>query len=118
MRGLIYARSSLAAEKGLAPANRIGVIDGDYRGELPVCMFNQSAVPQTPADGERLAQMVLTPCYTAGFSEAQPLSDTVRGTGGFGSAGSRSPFSVPVPPHCPARFISFIKTGRLQNSFF
>ena len=87
--GLIYARSSLAAKKGLAPANKVGVIDSDYRGEILVCMFNQSAVPQTIADGERIAQMVLTPYYTASFSEAQSLSDTVRGTGGFGSTGSR-----------------------------
>ncbi|MBR3767003.1 MAG: dUTP diphosphatase [Clostridia bacterium] len=85
--GLIYARSGLATKKGLAPANKVGVIDSDYRGEVMVSLYNQSDVPQTVEPGERLAQMVITPFLKADFILADELSDTVRGEGGFGSTG-------------------------------
>ena len=85
--GLIYARSGLATKKGLAPANKVGVIDSDYRGEVMVSLYNQSGSVQTVEPGERLAQMVITPFLKAEFIEADELSDTVRGAGGFGSTG-------------------------------
>lgn len=87
--GLIYARSGLATKKGLAPANKVGVIDCDYRGEVKVALHNHSEIPQTVAAGERVAQMVITPYLTAEFIEKDELSDTVRGAGGFGSTGSK-----------------------------
>ena len=85
--GLIYARSGLATKKGLAPANKVGVIDADYRGEVMVALYNQSAAQQTIEPGERIAQLVITPFLKADFLEADELSDTVRGEGGFGSTG-------------------------------
>lgn len=85
--GLIYARSGLACKRGLAPANKVGVIDSDYRGEFIVALYNHSCVPQTVQPGERIAQLVITPVLTPGFAEAGELSDTVRGNGGFGSTG-------------------------------
>lgn len=85
--GLIYARSGLACKKGLAPANKVGVIDADYRGEIIVALHNHSEVPVTLESGERIAQLVITPFLTAAFMETEELSDTVRGTGGFGSTG-------------------------------
>ena len=85
--GLIYARSGLASKRGLAPANKVGVIDADYRGELMVALHNHSAQPQTVAHGERIAQLVIAPYLTAAFTETEELSDTVRGAGGFGSTG-------------------------------
>ena len=85
--GLIYARSGLATKKGLAPANKVGVIDADYRGEVKVALFNQSGTAQTIAAGERVAQLVIAPYLTASFEEAEELSDTTRGVGGFGSTG-------------------------------
>lgn len=85
--GLVYARSGLATKKGLAPANKVGVIDSDYRGEILVALYNQSAVAQTVLPGERVAQLVLTPYVTADFAETEALSDTARGQGGFGSTG-------------------------------
>ena len=85
--GLIYARSGLATKKGLAPANKVGVIDADYRGEVKVALFNQSSVEQTVLAGERIAQLVIAPYLTATFEEADTLSDTARGSGGFGSTG-------------------------------
>ena len=87
--GLVYARSGLAAKRGLAPANKVGVVDADYRGELMVALHNHSAQPQTIEPGERIAQLVITPFLTAQYEEAQTLSETVRGTGGFGSTGTR-----------------------------
>ncbi len=87
--GLIFARSGLATKKGLAPANKVGVIDADYRGEVMVSLFNQSAVPQMVEPGERVAQMVITPFLKAEFTVSDELSDTLRGTGGFGSTGSK-----------------------------
>jgi len=89
MVGLIYARSGLACKKGLAPANKVGVIDSDYRGEIMVALHNHGTEPQVIATGERIAQMVIAPFYTAEYTEVEELSDTVRGVGGFGSTGSR-----------------------------
>ncbi len=87
--GLIYARSGLATKKGLAPANKVGVIDADYRGEVMVSLFNQSGIPQTVEPGERLAQMIITPFLKADFTVSDELSDTLRGQGGFGSTGTK-----------------------------
>lgn len=85
--GLVYARSGLACKKDLAPANKVGVIDCDYRGEILVAIHNHGKEPRTISDGERIAQFVVTPYYTAAFEEAETLSETVRNTGGFGSTG-------------------------------
>ena len=87
--GLIYARSGLATKNGLAPANKVGVIDADYRGEVMVSLFNQSGIPQTVEPGERLAQMIITPFLKADFTVSDELSDTLRGQGGFGSTGTK-----------------------------
>lgn len=85
--GLIYTRSSLGTKKGLAPANKVGVIDSDYRGEFLVFLHNHGAEPQTIVHGDRIAQLLVTPVFTPGFLEAEVLSDTHRGEGGFGSTG-------------------------------
>ena len=87
--GLVYGRSGLACKRNLAPANKVGVVDSDYRGELLVFLHNHGTVPQTVEPGERVAQMVLTPYLTAAFFETEELSETVRGTGGFGSTGTK-----------------------------
>jgi len=87
--GLVYARSGLASKKGLAPANKVGVVDADYRGELMVALHNHSLKPAEIEKGERIAQMVLTPFLAAEFLEATELSDTQRGSGGFGSTGKK-----------------------------
>ena len=87
--GLIYARSGLACKRNLAPANKVGVIDSDYRGEIMVALHNHGSQPQTVADGERIAQIVFAPFYTASFEVVDELSDTVRGIGGFGSTGTK-----------------------------
>ncbi len=87
--GLIFARSGLATKRGLAPANKVGVIDADYRGEVMVSLFNQSDIAQTVEPGERVAQLVITPFLKADFTVAEELSDTVRGAGGFGSTGTK-----------------------------
>ena len=87
--GLVYARSGLACKKGLAPANKVGVIDSDYRGEVMVALHNHSEAVQTVAAGERVAQLVITPYIPAEFVETEELSDTVRGVGGFGSTGTK-----------------------------
>lgn len=85
--GLIYARSSMGAKRGLAPANKVGVIDSDYRGQVMVALHNHGAFAQTIGYGERIAQLLVTPVYTPGFLEAEELDDTQRGIGGFGSTG-------------------------------
>lgn len=85
--GLVYARSSMGAKRGLAPANKVGVIDPDYRGEIRVVLLNHSQQPQTLEPGERVAQFVITPVLTPAYEEAEELSDTSRGAGGFGSTG-------------------------------
>lgn len=87
--GLIYARSGLATKKGLAPANKVGVIDADYRGEIMVALHNHSAVPTTVECGERIAQLVITPFLQAQFCLKDQLEDTARGAGGFGSTGTK-----------------------------
>ncbi len=85
--GLIYARSSLGVKRGLAPANKVGVIDSDYRGEIRVVLLNHSNQVQTVAPGERIAQLIITPVLTPAYDEVEELSDTQRGEGGFGSTG-------------------------------
>ena len=85
--GLIYARSGLACKRGLAPANKVGVIDSDYRGEFIVVLHNHGNSQQVIEHGERIAQLVITPVFTPGFTEVSELSDTERGVGGFGSTG-------------------------------
>ena len=87
--GLIYARSGLASKKGLAPANKVGVIDSDYRGEVLVALHNHSSVDAAVEPGERIAQLVITPYIMGVFEEVNELSDTERGAGGFGSTGTR-----------------------------
>ncbi len=87
LAGFIYARSGLASKKGLAPANKVGVVDCDYRGEVMVALHNHGNTVQTVSNGERIAQMVFAPYYKADFEEVSELSDTVRGEGGFGSTG-------------------------------
>ncbi len=87
--GLIYARSGLASKRGLAPANKVGVVDADYRGEVMVALHNHSAVEQKISSGERIAQLVIAPFLKATFEERETLSDTVRGAGGFGSTGRK-----------------------------
>ena len=85
--GLIYARSGLASKRSLAPANKVGVIDADYRGEIMVPLHNHGCVDQQVAPGERVAQMLITPVLTPAYVEADELSDTARSSGGFGSTG-------------------------------
>lgn len=85
--GLIYPRSGMASKRGLAPANKVGVVDPDYRGEFMVALHNHSLTPQIVEPNERIAQLVITPFITASFEETNELSDTVRGAGGFGSTG-------------------------------
>lgn len=85
--GLVYARSGLACKQDLAPANKVGVIDCDYRGEIIVALHNHGTEPRTVNAGDRIAQLVVAPYYVAEFEEAEELSETVRGAGGFGSTG-------------------------------
>ena len=85
----IYARSGLASKRGLAPANKVGVVDADYRGEVMVALHNHSDNAQTVAVGERIAQMVIAPFLKADFCVVDELSDTARGEGGFGSTGTK-----------------------------
>ena len=86
--GLIYARSSMGVKRGLAPANKVGVIDSDYRGEIMVALHNHSPQAQVVEKGERVAQIVITPYVTATFVEGD-LDETERGAGGFGSTGTK-----------------------------
>jgi len=86
--GLIYARSGLACKKGLAPANKVGVIDSDYRGQVVVVLHNHGTQPQIVEHGERIAQLVITPVLTPVYEEVKKLSSSERGAGGFGSTGS------------------------------
>ena len=87
--GLVCARSGLATKQGLAPANKVGVIDADYRGEVMVALHNHSAEGRVIAHGERIAQLVLVPYLTAVYEQADNLTDTDRGAGGFGSTGTK-----------------------------
>lgn len=86
--GLIYARSGLSCKRGLAPANKVGVIDSDYRGQIVVVLHNHGDCPQTVEPGERIAQLVITPVLTPAYQEVSELSSSDRGAGGFGSTGS------------------------------
>lgn len=85
--GLVHARSGLASKRGLAPANKVGVIDSDYRGEVTVALHNHGDAPQQINPGERIAQLLIMPVMTPGFEAVEDLSDTDRGNGGFGSTG-------------------------------
>jgi dUTP pyrophosphatase len=85
--GLVCARSGLASKKGVAPANKVGVIDSDYRGELTVALFNHGGASVTIEPSERVAQLLITPVLSAAFAEAETLGETARGAGGFGSTG-------------------------------
>ena len=85
--GMIFARSGLASKKGLAPANKVGVVDADYRGEVMVALHNHTNEDKTIDAHERIAQMVIMPYAVANFIEVDELSDTVRGEGGFGDSG-------------------------------
>lgn len=85
--GLVYARSGLACKRGLAPANKVGVIDSDYRGEIMVVLHNHSMDHQVVCHGERIAQLVITPVYTPAYVQCEELTDTERSGGGFGSTG-------------------------------
>ena len=85
--GLAYARSGLACKRDLAPANKVGVIDSDYRGEFMIALHNHGSENRVVEHGERIAQLVITPVFTPGFFEVSELSDTERGASGFGSTG-------------------------------
>ena len=87
--GLVYARSGMACKRNLAPANKVGVIDSDYRGEIKVALHNHGNVPQTVAKGERIAQLVIAPYFRADYEVVNELTETVRGAGGFGSTGTK-----------------------------
>ena len=85
--GLIYARSGMACKRDLAPANKVGVIDSDYRGEILVALHNHGKEARVITHQERIAQMIITPVLTPGYEIAESLEDTDRGAGGFGSTG-------------------------------
>ena len=85
--GLIYARSGIAVKRGLAPANKVGVIDSDYRGEILVALLNHGSCDQVVENGERIAQFIITPVLQPAYEEVEELTDTSRGAGGFGSTG-------------------------------
>lgn len=87
--GLIYARSGLASKKGLAPANKVGVVDADYRGEIMVALHNHSNEAKTIEPQERIAQLVIAPFLSVEYNLVDELNDTDRGQGGFGSTGSK-----------------------------
>lgn len=85
--GLVYARSGMACKQGLAPANKVGVIDSDYRGPVTVVLHNHGSEERTVNNGDRIAQLVITPVITPGFRLVESLNDSDRGEGGFGSTG-------------------------------
>ena len=87
--GLICARSGMACKMGLAPANKVGVIDSDYRGEFIVALHNHGGEPRTVTHGDRIAQLMVVPVLHPVYEEAMELSETIRGAGGFGSTGTR-----------------------------
>ena len=87
--GLVFARSGLASKRGLAPANKVGVIDSDYRGEWMIALHNHDSLPRTVQPGERVAQLVIVPVLTPEIIETDSLDETARGAGGFGSTGSK-----------------------------
>lgn len=85
--GLVYARSGLSCKQGLAPANKVGVIDSDYRGNIMVALYNQSNEARIVSEGDRIAQIIIQPVEQFGFKVKGNLSNTIRGIGGFGSSG-------------------------------
>ena len=85
--GLVYARSGLSCKQGLAPANKVGVIDSDYRGNIIVALYNQSNEIRSVSEGDRIAQIIIQPVEQFEFKVKGKLSDTTRGNGGFGSSG-------------------------------
>ena len=87
--GLVFARSGLATKRNLAPANKVSVIDSDYRGEIMVPIHNHGRDPQTLEQGERISQISIIPFIKADFCECDELSETARGVGGFGSTGKK-----------------------------
>lgn len=87
--GLIYARSGIALKKGLAPANKVGVIDSDYRGEIMVALHNHTNEDKLVEKFERIAQIVFTRYEKFDFEIVDNLSESVRGTGGYGSTGTK-----------------------------
>lgn len=87
--GLIYARSGIASKRGIAPANKVGVIDCDYRGEIMIPLHNHTEIDQTIEDAERIAQIIITPYLKVNFCESEALTETVRGQSGFGSTGKK-----------------------------
>ena len=87
LAGLVYARSGMACKRGLAPANKVGVIDSDYRGEIMVALLNHGSKPQQISHGDRIAQLLLTPVMTSPYEIATDLDETHRASGGFGSTG-------------------------------
>lgn len=87
--GFVFARSGLACKMDLAPANKVGVVDADYRGEIMVALHNHGQIDRTLDKGERIAQMVIMPYLAAQYIEVEELSDTKRGSGGFGSTGRK-----------------------------
>lgn len=87
LAGLVYARSGMACKRGLAPANKVGVIDSDYRGEISVALLNHGTQPQQISNGDRIAQLLLTPVMTPSYEIAAELDETCRASGGFGSTG-------------------------------
>lgn len=99
--GLIYPRSGMASKRGLAPANKVGVVDSDYRGEVMVALHNHGDVAQTVTDGERVAQLVIAPVLQVAFEEVEDLDDTARGAGGFGSTGMGATLEAPAPQEAP-----------------
>ncbi len=87
--GFVYPRSGLSSKRGLAPANKVGVIDSDYRGEVMIAIHNHSSKTATISRHERIAQLVIAPVFTPSFELSDELSDTERGSGGFGSTGTK-----------------------------
>lgn len=87
--GFIYARSSVASKRGLAPANKVGVIDSDYRGEIMIALHNQSNTVAVVEPKEKVAQLVIAPYLQVNFELANNLAETKRGAGGFGSTGKK-----------------------------
>ena len=89
MIGCIFARSGISIKSGIAPANKVGIIDSDYRGEVMVALYNQSSSDQVIEPGERIAQIIFMPYVKAIFEEVDSLDDTVRGDNRFGSTGTK-----------------------------
>lgn len=87
--GLVYARSGLACKQGLAPANKVGVIDSDYRGEIKVVLHNHSSETRVVENGQRIAQIVFAPYIQGVFEQVDELGTSDRGDGGFGSTGKK-----------------------------